>query len=347
MDFSRLGLNDLLSGIATGASKEPVRAENIIPTAPVPVKSDELVVRYGDPELDRKLASSGPLKSISITGLPMGIRLSQGVDKKGFYFYFDEGGHDFKRFYHPTGLCEIKVNSNFINVDNERKWLIEAYVSRYNRRLGSFTSLNNASHLSTMISYFCMLSQMPEHKLNFLLQVLNRAVNESSDPYLRLYLFDVVMARVLKLLVVRKFKARLMTIDQEETLAVVDTAIELLNTIKEDSSQALAALNCEADPQQFMPLSGSSLRSNPKSFWAGAFYQAQKRHELLTECQLSLRADTVLELVSETEIVLTLKEGVEGPAPQEPQTAADQMEFHIQKMIKPSEARAVNWSSFK
>lgn len=354
MDFTGLGLNDLLAGIGPSVPKKPVQPERIQSAAAtttaepaVATKLDQLSVRYGDPELDRKLATSGALKTIIISGLPVGIRLSQGVDTKGFYFYFDDGSHEFKRYYYPKGLREIRVNSNFINVDTERKWLIEAFVARYNRKLGSFMSLNNTSHVGTMLSYFCTLSHMPESKMDFLLQILNKSVTESTDPYFRLYLFDVVMARVIKLLIVRKFKTRMVTIDQSETVAVVDSAIELLKTVKEDALQALADLNSSADPEQFMPLSGSSFNTNPKAFWGGAFYQAEKRRSILMRCMPSLATDTILDSISESEMLLTLKEGVEANDSRQVQETSDQMEFHIQKVIKPTETRAVNWDIFK
>src|SRR5262245_53717952 len=108
MDFSGLGLNDLLAGIGPTPAKQPVAPEKLQPAAAA-VKVDELTVRYGDPELDRKLCGGGPLKTVSINGLPVGVRLSQGVDNKGFYFYFDDGSHEFKRYYYPKGLREIRV----------------------------------------------------------------------------------------------------------------------------------------------------------------------------------------------------------------------------------------------
>lgn len=341
MDYSGAGLNELLTGIGPTAPQTKVRPERVIPEPKV--INDCLTVRYGDQELERRLFTAGKLKTLTINGIPVGVRLTQGVDQKGFYFYFDDGSPDFRRYYHPAGLKEIRVNSQFINIDIERKWLIEAYVARYNRRLGSFMSVNHASNSGALLSYFCTLSQMPEAKLDFLLLVLNRAVKESNDPYFRLYLFDIVMSRVMRSLIVRRFKARLVTIDQSETISVVEAAADLLNTIVADCKDYLRSLTQTFDPDQFMPISSATIRSNPNAFWSGAYYQAERRRQLLLESMPRFYCDSVLELLPESELMLCLKEE-NSVLPATVDSEAD-MEFHIQKVIKQPEVRAVNWTA--
>jgi hypothetical protein len=341
MDYSGTGLNELLSGIAPTPPQNKVRPERVIPEPKV--INDCLTVRYGDQELERRLYSAGKLKTLTINGIPVGIRLTQGVDQRGFYFYFDDGSSDFRRYYHPKGLREIRINSQFINVDIERKWLIEAYVARYNRSLGSFMSVNHSSNSGALLSYFCTLSQMTESKLDFLLLVLNKAVNESNDPYFRLYLFDVVMSRVMRSLIVRRFKTRLVTIDQSETISVVEAAVDLLHTVISDSKDNLRNLTQTFDPDQFMPISSATIRSNPNAFWSGAYYQAERRRQLLLEAMQNFYCDTVLELLPESELMVCLKEeNAVIPVTSDPEA---EMEFHIQKVIKQPEARAVNWTA--
>jgi hypothetical protein len=344
VDFSGLSLNELLSGIGTPAPKARVKPMNVLP--PQAIANDILTLRYGDPELDRKVASCAKVRTLQIHGLPVGVRLAQGVDQKGFYFYFDDGSHDFRRHYHPEGLKEIRVNGQFINIDTERKWLIEAFVARYNRNLGGFTNLNNTSHAGSMFSYLCSLSQMPDSKLDFLLKIINAAVAESSDPYLMLYLFDVVVCRILKSLIVRKYKARPVTVDQSEILIVIENAIKLLGTVITDCRAELAKVGISAHSEQFMPMASASLRMNPVAFWCGAYYQAERRQLLMLESLSRFRDDTVLQLLSESEMLALVSDGAAKDRHQPPETSADMVEFHIQKVMKP-EVRAVNWTIFK
>src|SRR5262249_24849901 len=128
-----------------------------------------LQIDYSDPNFEATLLEAGAVTVLNLGVLPRAIKLSNGMDKKGFYFVFERTGGDGKRYYYPCGLKEIKVNGQSIDTELERKWLLEAYLAQYRC---SFKSLDGACDARSVLSYFCALAQMPNEALESAIEIM-------------------------------------------------------------------------------------------------------------------------------------------------------------------------------
>jgi len=273
------------------------------------VVSLELTLRYIDADFETKLRRAVEVRTLAIDGLPHGVRLRHAVGETGFYFWFDDGSQNIKRYYYPKGLREIRVNSQYINVDLERKWLIESYLAKYCPNSGGFFSINNVTDLRAYISYISRLSHIAEDKLDFLFKSLCLAVEESSSPYFRIYVADIVLARILKCIMLHKLKQRLASLDDAEIISMTRAIVSLLDSAQAEAQRALSEINCPAQTEQFMPLSGDTLKTNPRAFWLGSLYQAQRRSAFLKEVVPAIEGGTLLDLLSDSDVLEALSGG--------------------------------------
>lgn len=127
-----------------------------------PLPSEKLVLAYGDPEFEKKLHAPEAVKVLELGLLPPGVKLLHGLDEIGFFCQFDISGTPGLRFDYPRGLKEIRVNGQSVDVELEKKWLLEGFLSSARC---SFLSFNNDSGARVVLSYLCALAQMPPNKV--------------------------------------------------------------------------------------------------------------------------------------------------------------------------------------
>jgi hypothetical protein len=299
MDTPAINFQHLPAGNLSGQ-------EGVTSFAPAAAVAELLELKYNDPEFESKLLAVFAVKALSVGALPPGVRLVQELDGDGFYFRF-EGGVDSRRhYYHPKGLKEIRVNSQFIDVDLERKWLVGGALAE-NQRV--FKSLDADTEVKALIHYYCELAQLPDAKLEMLINCLHRTVEGATDPYLRIYLADLIMARVLKSLIAHKYKSKAVSVDRIEALTIVETVLDLYKTVTRDSDIALGCLNFSLSEANVVPLSVIPMRKDPRAFWAAAHYQGSRRAFLLSEAMPRFQSETILILVPIPVLLLALADG--------------------------------------
>lgn len=267
-----------------------------------------LVLRYGDPEFDRKIGSAGKIDTLCVHGLPQGVRMRQGMDERGFYFWFEDGFEQLGRYFHPSGLREIKINGQSLDIDLEKLWLIDSFIVRYNKHQASFASLNSESHIRELFSYFCRLSRMSTSKLEHLSMVLCNATDQSDNPYFRIYLADVLMASCLRTLIESRFRVRRASLDEESVTRVFESALALLLSAQTNCKEELGKLGETPDCNQIMPLAAASQRLNASAFWSGAYYQATRRAALLTAQAEDITGGKMLDLLTDFEMQTALRD---------------------------------------
>lgn len=259
-----------------------------------------LTLRYGDPAFERKLRSAPNLRILSIDGLPAGTKLRHGVEEKGFYFWFDDGSGELKRYFYPAGLKEIRVNGQYIDVEQEWKWLIESHMARYGVGVAGFWSLTADLGVRELFSYYAKLAKMPDPKLEFLFKVLCKAAKDSTDPYFGIYLSDVTMARLLRSVTGAANKRR-QPVTPSNMAPYVEAVLVVLETIASDARNQLGQKDTGAGGGQLLGLSGHMRRLDPIAFWTGARDQASVRENLLREALPDVRSGYVLDLLSGAE----------------------------------------------
>ncbi len=298
MDTPAINFNQMPAGLATGRDS----AVSFVPPGSVM----DLELKYNDPEFESKLLAAGAVKALNIGALPPGVRLVLEFDEHGFFFRF-EGGIDSKRhYYFPKGLKEIRVNSQFIDADLERKWLVGGLLSGYKH---TFKSLDAEAEVKSLVHYYCELAQLPTATMDTLINCLRRTVDGSNDPYFRIYLADLIMARVLKSLIAKKYKSSAVTVNWAEAVAIVENVLDLYESVVRDTVTALDCLNFSASDAGVMPLSVIPMRRDPRAFWAGAHYQGSKRAVLLNDAIPRFRSENVLILVPIPVLLLALADG--------------------------------------
>ncbi len=304
---------DFTPTVAEAPVQESPAGEVQSPPEPATVNF-ELSLRYIDTEFETKLLRAGEVRTLIIVGLPHGVRLRHAVGERGFYFWFDDGAPNIKQHYYPKGLQEIRVNSQYINVDLERKWLIESYLAKYCPSIGGFLSINNVTDLRGYVVYLSRLSHIADDKLDFLFKALGMAVETTTNPYFRIYLADIVLARILKCIILHKLRQRLATMDDAEIVSMTKAILSLLDSSQAEAQRALTALNCPAQTEQFMPLSGDTLRFNPRAFWLGSLYQSQRRSAFLQDVILCIQEGTLLDLLPDSDVLGALTGGRAVPS---------------------------------
>ncbi|HEY9869514.1 MAG TPA: hypothetical protein V6D08_10150, partial [Candidatus Obscuribacterales bacterium] len=224
-----------------------------------------LTLRYGDPAFERKLRSTPNLRILSIDGLPAGTKLRHGVEERGFYFWFDDGSGELKRYFYPSALKEVRVNGQYIDVEQEWKWLIESHLARYGSSVAGFLSVMAEIGVRELFSYYAKLAKMPEPKLEFLFKVLCKAAKDSTDPYFGIYLSDVTMARLIRS-VTNAANKRRQQVTPANMAPYVEAVLVVLETIASDARNQLGQKDTSAGGVQLCGLSGHMRRLDAIAF---------------------------------------------------------------------------------
>jgi hypothetical protein len=273
---------------------------------PAASASEVLELSCDDQNFAARVQSSGPIKAINLAALPTGVKLAMALDQTGFCFFLQVGGSGQQRHYFPDGLKEIRVNGQCIDVELERKWLLHAYVNQSGR---NFASLDNSFNSRQLLSYYCGLAQLPADKLEALVSVMGRTASFSSDPFFVIYLVDLSMAKLVRSLISKKFKARGPAISQNDAVRLVEDLIGFLEDAFVDCNEAVRNLNCIIPSDGVAPLAAVPLRANPRAYWTSAYCQIASRRALVKDCLDKLRAEKLLSLLPVPELLLVLAGG--------------------------------------
>src|SRR5262249_9627342 len=141
------------------------------------------------------------------------------------------------------------------------------------------------------------------------IEIMHATVAHSLDPYFRIYMCDLTMARLVRALILRKFKSKDVTVDQSEVVAIAEVMLNLLGSVVSDARNELTATGLPVRTDEDMPLVAIPPRANPGKFWSGAHFQAFKREQLMVELLEKLRAGKLLNLLPVPELLLVLAGG--------------------------------------
>ncbi|HEY9870761.1 MAG TPA: hypothetical protein V6D08_16470 [Candidatus Obscuribacterales bacterium] len=245
-----------------------------------PVANGTLELRYDDPDFDRKLTSGYQFNTLKITGLPPEIKLRHWVDDNGYFFWFQASGENPpKRHHYPAGLKVIEIDGQRQDVDMQRIQVSEAYMAKMTGQSQGFDSMDRRTDVMT---YFKRMSGLSESALALEEKILREGVQNSSNPYFRIYLADVLMTQAMKPIIDGVLSGGQAQMDNPETMRKLDEALEMLRQAQKLSYDELAKGNRYPPGNVSMPLAPYLLYGNPYAFWGGSLYQAQRREVALT-----------------------------------------------------------------
>ncbi|MBI4533294.1 MAG: hypothetical protein HY711_05035 [Candidatus Melainabacteria bacterium] len=260
-----------------------------IPDRPLesPVKNGVLELRYGEPDFDRKLACGYDYKTLRITGKPANAQLLVWGDEKGYYFFFKNGDQTPHHF--PAKLKVIDIDGKSYDVDRARLRVSESYMSQFSGETNGFATVNYPK--GDVMSYFWKLSRMADDGLVWQEQLLREQVQQSDNPYFKLYLADILFVESFSPLIRGVLQDSVTPEQKQQMLKKIDEANQLLREVRQQSDGSLRQKNHFPQSNAAMPLAPGAFLYMPPTgtyydpyfaFWAGAYDQAGRRELFFT-----------------------------------------------------------------
>lgn len=268
--------------------------------------------RYGDNTMDRQMWNYNP-STISID-TPAGVTVKNWADNNGYFFWFENTANgqstDGIKHYYPPGTHDICINGQTYDVEAQKLKVSEDMA---NSAAGGqyFQNLTQTFAQSPMnvVRYAAGMSQISGSVLATEESVLEKAVQNSSNPYFKIYLADVYTAQAMQPIIAEAAQGGHVDIANPETTQRINMAINLLNSVVGQSRNGLAELNQNVPGNTALPLDPYQIYMNPSyqpyyyGFWAGSYDQASYRAAALTMLQNLINTGSLASQLSQVNLL--------------------------------------------
>jgi len=191
---------------ASSQTKEPSVSygQNSTATGSQP---DLIALNYSDTTFDAKLAMNNE-RILRLNGVPNGVVVKYWADETGFFMYF-QNGNDAEAPHYISGSARLlSINGGpLINLDDKRVRVSNMTILQdlkqtqqlpENMTAFGYGSISKDGESSDVKAYFIRLSRLSWASLDFQEKLLGSAASESSNPYIRMSLADILSAKALK-----------------------------------------------------------------------------------------------------------------------------------------------------
>jgi hypothetical protein len=238
------------------------------PNVPLDRSHGTMVLTYGDPYFDQRLAQGGK-DTLEIKNLPARVGIKSWADNKGLFFWFENGDDNKAHHYIPDGMQSITVNQQRKDVDQMRA---ETYLGMHVPDAAGlkFPPLNQNTSAK---AYGTALSGLSHDMITKVGTAMAQGAAEYPDnPYFRLNMAELLAADAVK-----PVQALIASGNRPDYIDLNNTISQLrLNQAAEQLALALAAAQRSGNPF--------------------AVYQAQRSQVLLQALPAVLQALGSLEL---------------------------------------------------
>lgn len=256
----------------------------------VKVEGNKVVLSYNDAEFDKKLWAGRNFDTIKITDMPANVTIRNWVDEKGYFFYFQNGADGSKRHYLPANAKAIEVNNATQDLTLERMKVNDAFAKQH----GGFQSMAKGDNV---LNYLGRMSRYGSDALAIQEKSLTESAANSTNPYFKIYLADIHVAKAMKPIIDQMMQTGSANPNNPATLAELNKAIELLQTVGRDSRTGLGKLNRNPPQNVVMPLDPYDIyRQHPDGyylFWGGSRDQAWHRELQITMLRDLIRSNAL------------------------------------------------------
>lgn len=258
-----------------------------------PVKG-VLELDYGDPNFDKAIAQKD-YHTLKIKGLPEDVEIKPWLDKGGYFFWYKNGNDARAHHYFPPNLQTLKVEvwtgkhykPYDKPVDEMRISALQSTMAGEKSGYSSFDSTTNS------YAYARKMAGVADAALDLQEKALREGAEASpKNPYFRIYLADVLLARAIKPVLEDVKAGRDVKLDNPETIRKIDAAIEELQKAQE-ITRKYGDIRKGPNTRLQPPLSPFGLNPyyyNPDFYWSGAAYQAYQREVSLTAVRAIIKS---------------------------------------------------------
>lgn len=302
---SRLGGGLILSD----ATRRPTVADSTARPADVPARVTDAPVRkpvngvleleYGEAGFDKSLAQTD-YHTLKIRGLPDNVQLKTWVDNKGYLFWFENGNDKNACHYFPSNLKTVQIDvwngkqfkPYFKPADELRISAVQGVMAEQRKDQTGYSSFDNKTH---PYRYAERMSALADAQLALQEKALREGAEASpTNPYFRIYLADILMAKALKPVLEAVKAGRDAKLDNPETISNIDQALVELGKARVIARQYgdIRVPNTYKQPPLF-PFGLNPYYRNPDAYWSGAAYQAFQREAGLTVVRAWIKSGAI------------------------------------------------------
>lgn len=258
-----------------------------------------LELEYGDPGFDKSIAQTD-YHTLKIRNLPETVRLKPWVDKTGYLFSFEGGNDKEAPHYFPPNLKTVQIEvwngkqyKPFTKpADELRISAVQGVMAEQRSDKSSFGSFDNKTH---PYRYAERMSALAEQQLNLQEKALREGAEASpTNPYFRIYLADILIARAIKPVIEDVKAGKDATLDNPETMKRIDQALEELAKARLITQKHgdIRVPNTYQQPPLF-PFGLNPYYRNPDAYWSGAAYQSYQREVGLTVVKAWIKSGAI------------------------------------------------------
>jgi hypothetical protein len=254
---------------------------------------DLIALNYSDTTFDAKLAMNKE-RILRLNGVPNGVVVKYWADDTGFFMYF-QNGTDAEAPHYISGAARLlSINGGpLINLDDKRVRVSNMTILQdlkqtqhlpENMTAFGYGSVSKDGPGSDVKAYFIRLSRLSWNSLDFQEKLLGSAAADSSNPYIRMSLADILAAKALKSAVDALIVHNSSNFDDPLVLANLQKAYELNESTKSLVLSPLKDLGFM--PQMNTVLPWAPFDVDPRGrygngFFLGAYDQAFARNSAI------------------------------------------------------------------
>ncbi len=248
-----------------------------------------LELDYGDKafDIDKSLAQKD-YHTLKIKGLPETVRLRPWVDEGGYFFWFEKGNDSGAKHYFPPNLVTLQIDVwkgkqyKPVTKPAEELRISACQGALHEENKYGFASFDNRSDA---YRYGEKMAAIADKALDLQEKALREgAAAAPKNPYFRIYLADVLVARAMKPVIDGVKAGKDVKFDNPETIKRIDEALEELKKATEITRRygdVRKGPNTTLQPP-LMPFGLNRDYYNPDAYWSGAAYQSFQRGVALT-----------------------------------------------------------------
>lgn len=237
------------------------------------------VIAWNDPQLDAKLKEG--FARVEITGMPKGATLHHWVDEKGYFFFFKVDGKNGQPHHYTPNLRTLEVEGQTQDVEKHKILVAESYMAK---KMGIYVGINDGfasiEKRDDVIGYMARMSNLGLDYLNVQEKILRENANNSTNPYFRIFLADVMVAKAVQPIIKQALAGGTIRLDNPDTIKQIDEAIKELKAAQNASNKGLEPGNKWPPRNVPMPMRPFQY-DDPYVFFGGSLYQSQRREVAL------------------------------------------------------------------
>lgn len=260
-------------------------------------------VRFDSGQLDTIMNGPLPNKTLRITGLPPGAEVNYWVDKNGFFLWFDKAGVPFAPHYIKGDLKAVEWNQRHDDMNATRTKTRDAYMCKHGQPLSSF--YESLGQNNDSFGYAWRMSQLAQDTLAKEEAFLSKAAQDNKNPYLNLFLCDVLIAQSMQPIIEQFKNQQPIDLKNPQTTAKLQAALEQAQMAIRLSNNGMSHRPYYPPGNVIMPMYPYYNSGDPHAFqyyWGGSLCQAQQRELCIRWFQSLIQTGALTDMMNKFEL---------------------------------------------